>query len=116
MHVRQGGSLARATYVDPRHRMDRGEGTMLKRRVAALVAGAAIFATACSSGGGAAGTSAPSTGAGTGASAAASGGTAASAGASAAAGGSAAATACHVGVSWPTFQEERYGLRDEPSI
>jgi D-xylose transport system substrate-binding protein len=25
-------------------------------------------------------------------------------------------TACHVGVSWPTFQEERYGLRDEPGI
>jgi D-xylose transport system substrate-binding protein len=30
--------------------------------------------------------------------------------------GSAAAAACHVGVSWPTFQEERYGLRDEPGI
>jgi len=29
---------------------------------------------------------------------------------------SAAATACHVGVSWPTFQEERYGLRDEPGL
>ena len=27
---------------------------------------------------------------------------------------SAAATACHVGVAWATFQEERYGLRDEP--
>src|SRR6478735_10167910 len=29
---------------------------------------------------------------------------------------SAAAAACHVGVSWPTFQEERYGLRDEPGL
>jgi D-xylose transport system substrate-binding protein len=32
----------------------------------------------------------------------------------AASGGSAAD--CHVGVSWATFQEERYGLRDEPGI
>ncbi len=23
---------------------------------------------------------------------------------------------CHVGVAWATFQEERYGLRDEPGI
>jgi len=29
---------------------------------------------------------------------------------------SAAATACKVGVAWATFQEERYGLRDEPGI
>lgn len=28
----------------------------------------------------------------------------------------AVAAACHVGVSWPTFQEERYGLRDEPGL
>ena len=26
------------------------------------------------------------------------------------------AAACHVGVAWATFQEERYGLRDEPSL
>jgi D-xylose transport system substrate-binding protein len=39
---------------------------------------------------------------------------AASAGASAGASGGAAN--CHVGVSWATFQEERYGLRDEPGI
>jgi D-xylose transport system substrate-binding protein len=39
---------------------------------------------------------------------------AASAGASAGASGGAAD--CHVGVSWATFQEERYGLRDEPGI
>lgn len=29
---------------------------------------------------------------------------------------SASAADCHVGVSWATFQEERYGLRDEPGI
>jgi len=29
---------------------------------------------------------------------------------------SAAATACKVGVAWATFQEERYGLRDEPGL
>lgn len=29
---------------------------------------------------------------------------------------SSAAKACHVGVAWPTFQEERYGLRDEPGL
>lgn len=28
----------------------------------------------------------------------------------------AAATACKVGVAWATFQEERYGLRDEPGL
>jgi D-xylose transport system substrate-binding protein len=39
---------------------------------------------------------------------------AASAGASVGASGGAAD--CHVGVSWATFQEERYGLRDEPGI
>ena len=27
-----------------------------------------------------------------------------------------AAGACKVGVAWATFQEERYGLRDEPAI
>ena len=27
-----------------------------------------------------------------------------------------AAADCHVGVAWATFQEERYGLRDEPGI
>jgi len=31
-------------------------------------------------------------------------------------GGSAAATGCKVGVAWSTFQEERYGLRDEPGL
>ena len=36
--------------------------------------------------------------------------------ASSGSGGSQAAGACHVGVSWPTFQEERYGLRDEPGL
>ena len=29
---------------------------------------------------------------------------------------SAAAASCHVGVAWATFQEERYGLRDEPGL
>jgi len=29
---------------------------------------------------------------------------------------SAAAKACKVGVAWATFQEERYGLRDEPAL
>lgn len=77
---------------------------MMIRRLAAITAIAALSLAACSSGGGAA-TTAPST--------------AASAPASVAAespAGSAAAGACHVGVSWPTFQEERYGLRDEPGI
>jgi D-xylose transport system substrate-binding protein len=31
-------------------------------------------------------------------------------------GTSASGTACKVGVAWATFQEERYGLRDEPGI
>src|SRR5258706_10466043 len=31
-------------------------------------------------------------------------------------GGSTAAVACKVGVAWSTFQEERYGLRDEPGV
>jgi D-xylose transport system substrate-binding protein len=73
------------------------------RKVATLLAIAAIAAACSSSGGGTASTAASAP-----ASVAAS--TAASAPASAAAG------ACHVGVSWPTFQEERYGLRDEPGI
>src|SRR4029077_5418126 len=29
---------------------------------------------------------------------------------------SAAASTCKVGVAWATFQEERYGLRDEPGL
>ena len=33
-----------------------------------------------------------------------------------ASGSQAAATECKVGVAWATFQEERYGLRDEPGI
>src|SRR4026209_2874561 len=30
--------------------------------------------------------------------------------------GSGSTSACKVGVAWATFQEERYGLRDEPGI
>jgi len=41
-------------------------------------------------------------------------GVAATAGPTAA--GTAAAGGCKVGVAWSTFQEERYGLRDEPAI
>ena len=61
---------------------------MLIRRTAAILPIAAIVLAACTSG------SSPS------------------AGASA----STAAAACKVGVAWATFQEERYGLRDEPGI
>jgi D-xylose transport system substrate-binding protein len=74
------------------------------RRAAAFLSIAAVVFAACSSTGG---TPSPS--------AAAQSQAPASAPA-ASAGGSAAATACHVGVSWPTFQEERYGLRDEPGL
>ena len=74
------------------------------RRAAAFLSIAAVVFAACSSTGG---TASPS--------AAAQSQAPASAPA-ASAGGSAAATACHVGVSWPTFQEERYGLRDEPGL
>jgi D-xylose transport system substrate-binding protein len=31
-------------------------------------------------------------------------------------GGESGSADCHVGVAWATFQEERYGLRDEPGI
>lgn len=37
-------------------------------------------------------------------------------GSAAPSGSQAAATECKVGVAWATFQEERYGLRDEPGI
>jgi D-xylose transport system substrate-binding protein len=77
------------------------------RTTATILAVVAIAFAAC--GGGA--TSAPTTGATSGAT------SGASAGASAAPSAAGSATAaCHVGVSWPTFQEERYGLRDEPGV
>ena len=74
------------------------------RRAAAILSIAAVALAACSGGG------TPSSS--TAASAAAS----APASAAASAPASAAAASCHVGVSWPTFQEERYGLRDEPGL
>jgi D-xylose transport system substrate-binding protein len=74
------------------------------RIVAAITSIAAVAFAAC--GGGA--TPSPS--------AAATAASSAPASAPASAPGSAAAASCHVGVSWPTFQEERYGLRDEPGL
>lgn len=72
------------------------------RRKAAILAIVALAVAACSSGGGT--SAAPSAAAPTAAET-----TAASVAPSEAAG-------CKVGVSWFTFQEERYGLRDEPAI
>jgi len=63
---------------------------MSTRKLGAIIAIAAMALAACNSGGGA--STAPS------------------------AAGSAAAADCKVGVAWATFQEERYGLRDEPSL
>ena len=76
---------------------------MSTRRTAAILAAVAIALAGCSSGGAstapsAAPSTAPTTAASTAPSAAAS------------------AAACKVGVSWFTFQEERYGLRDEPAL
>ena len=65
---------------------------MFIRKTVALMAIAAIALAACSSPAGSSGPGASG------------------------AGGSAAATACKVGVAWSTFQEERYGLRDEPGL
>jgi D-xylose transport system substrate-binding protein len=75
------------------------------RRLAAITSIAAIALAACSGGGA---TPSPS--------AASAPPAASNPPASAPASASSAATACHVGVSWPTFQEERYGLRDEPGL
>ena len=61
---------------------------MSLRKPAAILSIVAMVLAACGGGGGASG--APATGG--------------------------AATACKVGVAWSTFQEERYGLRDEPGI
>jgi D-xylose transport system substrate-binding protein len=72
------------------------------RRTAAILAIAALTFAACSGGASNSPSAAASTGAGA--------STAASAGAST------TAAACKVGVAWSTFQEERYGLRDEPGI
>ena len=71
------------------------------RTSAAILSIAAMAFAACN---GSTATTAPSAGASAAASAVAS------------AGSSAAASACKVGVAWATFQEERYGLRDEPGI
>jgi len=68
------------------------------RKSAAIVAIAAMAFAACGPG------------------AATSGPTGGSATAGPTAAGTTAATACKVGVAWSTFQEERYGLRDEPGI
>ena len=75
------------------------------RKLAAITSIAAIAFAACTGGGA---TPSPS--------AASAAPPASQPAASAPASASAAATACHVGVSWPTFQEERYGLRDEPGL
>jgi D-xylose transport system substrate-binding protein len=72
------------------------------RRAAAILSIVAIVFAACSG----AASNSPS--------AAASTGAGASVAASVAP--STAAAACKVGVAWSTFQEERYGLRDEPGI
>jgi D-xylose transport system substrate-binding protein len=72
----------------------------IRKSAAALSVVAMVFA-ACGPGGGA--STAPTTGP----------------GASGPAGSAAATTGagtCHVGVAWATFQEERYGLRDEPGL
>jgi D-xylose transport system substrate-binding protein len=75
------------------------------RKLAAITSIAAIAFAACTGGGA---TPSPS--------AASAAPPASQPAASAPASASAAAAACHVGVSWPTFQEERYGLRDEPGL
>jgi D-xylose transport system substrate-binding protein len=75
------------------------------RRTASILAIVAIAVAACSSGGA---TTAPSAAQSAAASAAPS--------AAASAAASASAGACKVGVAWATFQEERYGLRDEPGV
>jgi len=74
---------------------------MSVRRTAAIISIAALLFAACGSSGA---TTAPTT--------------AATAGATAAATAAAttAAGPCKVGVAWATFQEQRYGLRDEPGI
>ena len=74
------------------------------RKTAAILAIVAMAFAACSNG---AATTAPS------AAASAAASTAASAAPS---GSAAAAGPCKVGVAWATFQEERYGLRDEPGL
>ena len=77
---------------------------MMIRRLASIMAIAALTLGACSSGGGGAATSAPTTAASAPASEPA-------ASESAAAGG-----ACTVGVSWNNYQEERWAKWDEPAI
>ncbi len=77
---------------------------MSTRRLTAIMAIAAMSIAACSSGGS---STAPS---------AAAPSAAAPSAAAPSAAGSAAAKACKVGVAWATFQEERYGLRDEPGV
>jgi len=74
------------------------------RKAAAIVSIAAMAVTACSGGA----STAPSSAAASGTPAAPSTGAGASS--------SAAASGCKVGVAWATFQEERYGLRDEPGL
>jgi D-xylose transport system substrate-binding protein len=79
---------------------------MIDRRLAALLATAAIVFGACSSGGGAsASAAAPSVAAPSAAESAAASG-----------GGSAAAGACTVGVSWNNYQQPRWAAHDQPNI
>ncbi len=74
------------------------------RKSAAILAVVAMAFAACSNGAASTAPSAAATAAG-------------SAAASEAPSGSAAAAGpCKVGVAWATFQEERYGLRDEPGL
>ncbi len=75
------------------------------RKTAAILSIVAIALAACGGGGA---STAPSAAASAAASAAPS--------AAPSVAGSAAAAACKVGVAWATFQEERYGLRDEPGV
>lgn len=82
---------------------------MLNRRLAALVATAAIVMAACSSGA----TTAPSSAAPSESAAAPSESAAASAAASASA---SAAGNCIVGVSWNNFQQPRWAAHDKPNI
>jgi D-xylose transport system substrate-binding protein len=87
---------------------------VVNRRLAAIVATAAVVVAACSS----SATSAPSAAPATEAPATAAPATAAPATAAPAesAAANAAATACTVGVSWNNYQEERWAKWDEPAL
>src|SRR4051794_40980606 len=75
----------------------------MNRKVAALVATAAIVLTACSNSGSSAAASAAASGA-------------APSGGAASGGGAGSAAGCKVGVSWNNYTEERWAKWDEPAI